>query len=91
MEIKAQHSLIARSFHVLGVFKIDEDGKLEEATNDRKEEAEAENGDEKVSEVTLSVTASMASQVMTFTDVDKTLHAGEQKGTWNGASNGNKG
>lgn len=39
-------------------------------------------GVEKVSEVTLSVTASMGSQVMAFADVDRTLYNGEQKGIW---------
>lgn len=39
-------------------------------------------GVEKVSEVTLSVTASMGSQVMAFADVDRTLYNDEQKGIW---------
>lgn len=40
----------------------------------------------KVSEVTLSVTASMGSQVMAFADVDRTLCADEQKGVWVGTA-----
>ncbi|EJD75988.1 double-stranded RNA binding domain-containing protein family protein, variant [Loa loa] len=60
----------------IGMFELEKEGKLVLQVNENEDEASVE----KVSEVTLSVTASMGSQVMAFADVDRTLYAGERKG-----------
>uniref|UniRef100_A0A7I4KJE5 Bm4392 n=1 Tax=Brugia malayi TaxID=6279 RepID=A0A7I4KJE5_BRUMA len=60
----------------IDMFELEKGEKLVRQMSEKEDEA----GDiEKVSEVTLSVTASMGSQVMAFADVDRTLYAGEQK------------
>lgn len=60
------------------MFELEKEDKLERQVNDK----EGETNDEKVSEVTLSVTASMGSQVMAFADIDRTLCTDEQKAVW---------
>ncbi|MCP9263064.1 hypothetical protein DINM_006416 [Dirofilaria immitis] len=61
------------------VFELEKEGKLIQQMNDREDEAK---NVKKISEVTLSVTASMGSQVMAFADIDRTLYSGEQKDIW---------
>uniref|UniRef100_A0A915Q830 DRBM domain-containing protein n=1 Tax=Setaria digitata TaxID=48799 RepID=A0A915Q830_9BILA len=62
----------------IGVFKLDRKENLMRETNEKN--GGAENA-EKVSEVTLSVTASMGSQVMAFAGVDRTVCA-DERGIW---------
>uniref|UniRef100_A0A1I8EF38 DRBM domain-containing protein n=1 Tax=Wuchereria bancrofti TaxID=6293 RepID=A0A1I8EF38_WUCBA len=63
----------------ISMFELEKDERLTRQMNEKEDEA----GDiEKVSEVTLSVIASMRSQVMAFANVDRTLYAGEQKDVW---------
>ncbi|KAM3728377.1 Double-stranded RNA-binding protein Staufen [Dirofilaria immitis] len=63
----------------IDVFELEKEGKLIQQMNDREDEAK---NVKKISEVTLSVTASMGSQVMAFADIDRTLYSGEQKDIW---------
>lgn len=57
----------------LGFFEVDKEENLLQENGGKATDVE------KVSEVTLSVTASMGSQVMAFADVDRTLWKGERK------------
>ncbi|VDK66011.1 unnamed protein product [Onchocerca ochengi] len=67
----------------IDVFELEKERKLIRQMNDKEDETE---NVEKISEVTLTVTASMGSQVMAFADVDKTLYSGEEKGIWGDTS-----
>ncbi|CAG9530720.1 unnamed protein product [Cercopithifilaria johnstoni] len=63
----------------IGMFELEKEEKLVRQLNEEKDKTEDV---EKVSEVTLSVTASMGSQVMAFADVDRALCVDEQKDIW---------
>lgn len=72
-----------------GVFSVEDAAKATEnganaddVKEDKADERLEVNKNEQLSEVTLSVTASIGSQVMTFADVDKAVRTDEQEGVW---------
>ncbi|VDN03572.1 unnamed protein product [Thelazia callipaeda] len=73
--LKKRHEKCAQNPEI-GVFQPDDKSK---SVLEADKEEDKEQSDPKVSEITLSVTASMGSQVMAFAGVDKMVHAGEQK------------
>ncbi|VBB31103.1 unnamed protein product, partial [Acanthocheilonema viteae] len=63
----------------IGMFELEKEEKLAQHVEEKEDEGA---NVAKISEVTLSVTASIGSQVMAFADVDRSLCADEQKDIW---------